>query len=396
MYKATKLLLPAFLWCGVVHGCPFHLSMETRPTFLEPIILQVANQSNGVTEEHFLGRTRQLTYAGKRTGEGYFSADGRHIVFQSEREEDNPWYQIYMMDLDTGETERISPGHGKTTCSYINQANDRYVLFASTHDDPRSLELQKEEMEFRASGKERRYSWDYDPHFDIYVFDRETREYSRVTDTKGYDAEGAYSADGRMIVFSSNRSAYTEELTAEEQRLLEADPAYFADLYLMNADGSNVRRITNEPGYDGGPFFSYDGQYIVWRRFSEDGVTADVFIADSEGENQRRITSFESMSWAPFLHPTNEYIIFASNKQGFSNFELYLVDREGMKEPVRVTHTDGFDGLPVFTPDGSQLVWTTNRKGASQLFIAEWNHAAALEALEAAPARRSGSMEQDT
>jgi hypothetical protein len=112
-----------------------------------------------------------------------------------------------------------------------------------------------------------------------------------------------------------------------------------------------------------------------------------------DGTDVKRITEFKSMSWAPYYHPTQEYIIFASNKLGFSNFELYIVDTAGLKEPVQITYTDGFDGLPVFSPDGSKLAWTSTRTsgGASQLFLANWNHSAALEALKKAPLKGQGS-----
>ena len=80
-------------------------------------------------------KTRQLTFEGRRAGEGYFSRDGSQLVFQSEREPGNPFFQIYVMDLETGDVERVSPGKGKTTCAWIHPTGDR-VLFASTHDDP--------------------------------------------------------------------------------------------------------------------------------------------------------------------------------------------------------------------------------------------------------------------
>ncbi len=82
-----------------------------------------------------LSDTRQLTFEGRRAGEGYFSADGSMMVFQSEREPGNPFFQIYLMSLETGDTRRISPGYGKTTCAWIHP-NRKSVLFASTHLDP--------------------------------------------------------------------------------------------------------------------------------------------------------------------------------------------------------------------------------------------------------------------
>ena len=88
-------------------------------------------------ESLLLEGTRQLTFEGRRAGEGYFSADGSKMVFQSEREEGNPFYQIYLMDLELGDVERISPGMGKTTCAWIHPDGKR-VMFASTHSDPDS------------------------------------------------------------------------------------------------------------------------------------------------------------------------------------------------------------------------------------------------------------------
>ena len=340
-------------------------------------------------EAQFLNNIRQLTYEGKRAGEGYFSEDGTALIFQSERESGNPFYQIYTLDLKTGDSHRVSTGIGKTTCAFFRPGTNE-VLFASTHLDPEAVPKQKAELDFRASGKERRYSWDYDENMDIFSAQRDGAGLKQLTDVMGYDAEGAYSPDGSKIVFCSLRDAYpSEQLSPKEQKLLEVDPAYFGEIYIMNADGSDQKRLTDVPGYDGGPFFSPDGERIIWRRFDESGMNADIYTMRIDGSDVRQLTDFDSMSWAPYLHSSNKYAIFASNKFGFSNFELFLVDALGAHEPVRVTHTDGFDGLPVFSPDGARLCWTSNRTatGKSQLFIADWNHEAALAAIAAAPKR---------
>src|SRR6185295_6773728 len=97
----------------------------------------------------------------------------------------------------------------KTTCAFFRPHSDE-VLFASTHLDPEAGEKQKVELDFRAAGKERRYSWDY-------------------------DEEAAYSPDGKRIVFTSLRDAYpAEKLSSEDCKRLETDPAYFGEIYIMN------------------------------------------------------------------------------------------------------------------------------------------------------------------
>jgi len=367
-----------------------------RPTRLLACALALsavtASADDAANEARFLQQSRQLIYEGKRSGEGYFSPDGQRLIFQSEREAANPFYQIYVLDLQSGDTSRVTTGAGKTTCAFFQPGTAR-VLFSSTQLDPGAAAKQQAELDFRASGKQRRYSWDYDAAMDVFTAHGDGSQVQRLTDAAGYDAEASFSPDGKQIVFCSLRGAYGRELSAEEKARLEKDPAWFGDIFLMNADGSNVRQLTTAPGYDGGPFFSPDGQRILWRRFDASGMNADVFTMKLDGSEVRRLTEFQSMSWAPFFHPSGEYVIFTSNKQGFENFELFLVDAKGEREPVRITHTAGFDGLPVFSPDGKKLCWTSGRTsdGKSQLFLADWNDAAARAALAGAPIRKPGA-----
>src|SRR5687767_12594120 len=315
---------------------------------------QTGGGSLATGETAFLSRVRRLTVEGRRAGEGYWSPDGQRLVFQSEREPGNPFYQIYVLDFATGDTKRISPGMGKTICAFFRPGSDQ-ILFASTDHDPRSKQLQDEELAFRTSGKERRYTWEYDAEFELYAGSTRTREIERLTNTRGYDAEASYSPDDRWIVFSSMRDAYNRTLSDAENKQLSVDPSFFGEIYIMRADGTEQRRLTKVNGYDGGPFFSPDGKRIVWRRFDEQGLIADVWTMNIDGSDQRQITHFKSMSWAPYIHPSGEYLLFASNKLGFENFEVFMVDLAGSKEPVRVTYSDGFDGLPRSEEHTSEL-----------------------------------------
>ena len=156
-------------------------------------------------ESQFLSNIRQLTYDGKRAGEGYFSEDGNALIFQSERESDNPFYQIYLLDLLTGDTHRVSSGVGKTTCAFFRPGTDD-VLYASTHHDAFAKAKQEDELKFRASGKERRYSWDYDEKMDIFSANRDGSNLKQLTDAPGYDAEASYSLmENASFLFTTER-----------------------------------------------------------------------------------------------------------------------------------------------------------------------------------------------
>ncbi|MBX2986511.1 MAG: M20/M25/M40 family metallo-hydrolase [Bdellovibrionaceae bacterium] len=328
---------------------------------------------------------RQLTFVGNRTGEGYFSADGKKMIFQSERQDGNPFYQMYLLDLASGRTDLISTGGGKTTCGWIHPTG-RKVMWSSTHLDPHWRKKAQEEEETRKKPVKSRYSWSYDEHFDIFESDLRGKKIKRLTKEKGYDAEGSYSPDGRLIAFASNRAGYTEQLSPEDAKMFAQDPSFMMDIYIMDADGRNVKRLTREKGYDGGPFFSPDGRRITWRRFAPNGATAEIHTMNIDGTDQKRITHLNSMSWAPFYHPSGDYIIFAANVLGFANFELFIVDKEGEKTPLRVTFDDGFDGLATFTPDGTRISWThRNEKGESQIEIASWDDAQARRLLGLPP-----------
>jgi len=333
-------------------------------------------------ESELLPNTKQLITDGLRSGEGYFSADGSQLIYQAELAGNNPFYQIYVLDFASGNSRKVSPGIGLTTCAWIHPTLER-VMFSSTHEDPDALAKQAEEISIRQSGIDRPYGWDYDTHYDIYQANADGSNIINLTNAPGYDAEGSYSADGRTILFASNREAYQRTLSQAEQKLLEDDSSYFMDLYLMDADGSNVKQLTFSPGYDGGPFFSPDNKKVLWRRFNPDGNSAEIWTMDVDGSNQRQLTADSMVAWGPYFHPSGDYIIYSSNVLGHSNFELFMIDPEGLNEPVRVTNTEGTDILPVFSPDGMSLAWSTTRTpgGASQIHMSDWNHARALELL---------------
>jgi Tol biopolymer transport system component len=393
-----SVIWPSVIRPSVIRFCLILISIiPFRPSIAqeaaatqEDIVKTDPSQAEGF-ELRLLSERKQLTFEGKRGGEGYFSRDGKQMVFQSERDPDNPFFQIYLLDLETGDQRRISNGTGKTTCAWIHPDGKR-VLFASTHDDPQAKTKQRERIDQIASGNAPRYAWDYDPTYELYEAQIDTGALTQLTHATGYDAEGSYSNDGRWLAFASNRGAYEKTLGPSDQKRLEVDSAYFCDIYLMDMQTGDVKQMTETVGYDGGPFFSSDSKKICWRRFDVDGVIAEIHTMNVDGTDARQITSLNAMSWAPYFHPSGDYLVFATNRHGFDNFELYLVRADGNGSPQRVTFTAGFDGLPSFSPDGKQLSWTSNRAVSkkSQIFLADWDDAAARELLDLPPAAARG------
>ena len=167
------------------------------------------------------------------------------------------------------------------------------------------------------------------------------------------------------------------------------------ELYLMDIDGSNQSRLTFEKGYDGGAFFSQDGSKIVFRAsrpktedelkdyedLAQNGLfrpsILELYIMNADGSDKKQITNFGKASFAPFFHPDGKRIIFSSNinSEKGRNFDLYLINIDGTGLE-QITFNETFDGFPMFTKDGKQLVFCSNRfnknEGDTNVFIADW------------------------
>jgi len=316
-------------------------------------------------EAAHLKNIKQVTTGFVRAGEGYFSPDGTKIIFQAEEKDTgNPFYQIFVQDLATGSFRRISPGAGRTTCAYF-RPDGKKVIFASSHEDPDVKKHQAEEQvrreEDAKKGVRRRYSWDFDPHMKIYEANPDGTDLKCLTPgAKAYTAEGSFSADGKRIVFSSGNAGNVE-------------------LYTMNADGTGVKRLTHTPGcYNGGPFFSPDGTKVVFRSDRKEKDRLQLYVINADGTGERALTTNDKwVYWAPFWYKDGKHIIYTaadhSDETKRPNYDLYWMTVETGKT-TRITFAPGADVLPVFSPDGSKVMWTSSRDGRSptQLWIADF------------------------
>ncbi len=312
-----------------------------------------------------LANIKQVTDGFVRAGEGYFSPDGKKIIFQAEEKNTgNPFYQIFVMDLETKKFTRVSPGMGRTTCGYFRPDGQK-IIFASSHGDPDVKKLQEAEIVQRAEdakkGVRRRYSWDFDPHMKIYEADLDGGNIKCLTpDAKVYTAEGSYSSDGKKIVYSAGTSGDV-------------------NLFIMNADGSDAKQITKGTKcYNGGPFLSPDGTKVIFRADRKEKDRLQLHVINVDGTGEKAITTDDKwVYWAPYWFKDGKHIIYTaadhSNELARPNYDLFWMNLDTGKA-TRITHAPGQDVLPVFSPDYKKMMWTSSRDGRSptQLYIADF------------------------
>lgn len=305
-------------------------------------------------------------------GEAYFSPDGTRLIFQSNR----GGYgcdKIWTMAIDGTDKRMVSRGHGAHTCSFF--LPDGRIVYSSTSH------LAGDCPPRPKTPAGARYVWPLHP-YDIYIADSDGSNSRRLTDNLKYDAEPIVAPDGSRVVFGSQR---------------EGD----FDIYSMRIDGTDVRRLTDRVGYDGGPWYSPDGRSIVWRAWYPEtdderrqwkdamendyiiAVPLDIWVMDADGTNKRRIMRNGATNWAPSWHRDGKRIVFSSNMDDWRedlgqfghNFEIYIVNSDGTGLE-RVTRNTVFDSFPMFSPDGKKLVWASNRDlqkpRQTDIFIADW------------------------
>lgn len=210
------------------------------------------------------------------------------------------------------------------------------------------------------------YVWAVYPGFDIFTARPDGSDIKRLTNSPGYDAETTITLDGKKLVFTSIRGGDL-------------------DIYTMDADGKNVRQLTNELGYDGGPFWSYDGKQIVYRAYHPETdkqktdytnllkqnlirpTTLEIWVMNADGTGKRQVTRNGKANFGPYFYPDGKRVIFASNMDDprGRNFDLYKINVDGTGLE-RITFNDTFDGFPMFSPDGRKIVFASNRNAAKQ------------------------------
>lgn len=331
-------------------------------------------QTHDPQEKH-LANVRQLTFGGQNA-EAYFSSDGKRLTFQSQRD-NYDCDQQYVMNLDGSGIKRVSTGTGRTTCGWWID-NDNRILFSSTHEGDPACPPKPDYS--------KGYVWPVYPTYRIYTVKSDGTDiqplfpkHLKTGEESGYNAESVVSPDNKKVVFTSDRGGDL-------------------DIWVMNRDGSHLRQLTKTLGYDGGPWWSPDGKQICFRAYHPvtpteisdykallkrhliRPTTLDLYVMDADGSRVRRITNDRKAniaSFAPSWTHDGKSLVFASNRDDEKRrkFEVYKIKLDGTGLD-RITFGDQFDGFPNFSPDGKKFVWASNRNGKvpheTNLFIADW------------------------
>ena len=364
--EKLRIMRPAFVLLLIATSAALAVSSQS------PASPTTATESLTVPGEKHLANVRQLTFGGTNA-EAYLSADDKALIFMHSGE-GVPCDQMYTMAVDTADgkpavPKLVSTGKGRTTCGYFFPKGDR-ILFSSTHEASAACPPRPD----YSHG----YVWPIYNSYQIYSARPDGSDLRPLSHAPGsYNAESTISRDGKKVVFTSTRNGDL-------------------DIFTMNADGSDVRQLTHELGYDGGAFFSDDGKKIVYR--SEQPKTPEqiadykdllsrglirpgnleIWVMDADGKNKLQVTHNGAANFAPYFFPGGKRIIFASNlanQKDPSGFDLYAINVDGTGLEQITFHPD-FDAFPMFTSNGKRLVWASNRNGKAphetNIFIADW------------------------
>jgi Tol biopolymer transport system component len=145
------------------------------------------------------------------------------------------------------------------------------------------------------------------------------------------------------------------------------------EIYVMNPDGQNQRRLTNNPASDHSPLWSFDGKRIAFVSGRNWILGYDIYVMDANGRNQRRLTNNRHKDFQPSWSPDGKRIAFISDRdghvhEGWSTDEIYVMDADGSNQQ-RLTNHPNNDYSPSWSSDSKRIAFVSHRDGNGEIYM---------------------------
>ena len=261
------------------------------------------------------------------------------ITFVSHRD-GNP--EIYVMDVDGNNARNLTNNPDKDFQPSWSPDGKRIAFMSNRDGHVHAI-----------------HGW---PTYEIYVMDADGGNLQNLTNNPNDDTSPSWSPDGKRIAFASWDGKFIEFVVDFE-------------IYVMDADGDNLQNLTNNPNDDRYPSWSPDGKRIVFSSEraghfrGEAGITAEIYMMDADGGNQRRLTENRKNDSSPSWSPDGKRIAFASDRRGdFENFDIYVMEVDGGNQQ-KLTNNRGDDSSPSWSPDGERIAFYSRRDGNAEIYV---------------------------
>jgi len=184
-----------------------------------------------------------------------------------------------------------------------------------------------------------------DGNYEIYIMNADGGGLKRLTNNADDDFFPSWSPDARKIAFESRR---------------DGNP----DICVINADGSERTNLTSDSSRHHVPSWSPDGRKIAF--YTLEGDDYEIYVMNSDGSELRRLTENSVHDMAPSWSPDGMRIAFFSERD--QNFEVYVMKADG-SEQTRLTDNPARDMSPSWSPDGKRIAFTSNRGGNYEIYV---------------------------